>query len=119
MDCYSHSIEQQKQFYNCDANSLGVVWCSYNEWTNHLHVYRWLLTNCLYGKAAELCLANSSNNRQNTSVEYINSIASSMCPLSMHELLCYSFYHVVLVKFYCDVITEAVTAYQHFDRHLL
>ena len=32
-----------------------------------------------------------------------------------HALL----YHVVLVKFYCDVITEAVTAYQYFDRHLL
>ena len=29
----------------------------------------------------------------------------------------YSFYHMVLVKFYCDIITEAVTAYQHFDRH--
>ena len=39
-------------------------------------------------------------------------IASGMC---MH----YSFYHMVLVKFYCDVITEAVYAYQHFDRHLL
>ena len=25
---------------------------------------------------------------------------------------------MVLVKFYCDIITEAVTAYQHFDRHL-
>ena len=30
----------------------------------------------------------------------------------------YSFYHVVLVKFYCDII-EAVYAYQHFDQHLL
>ena len=24
---YSRSIKQQKQFYNCKANSLGVVWC--------------------------------------------------------------------------------------------
>ena len=51
---FSHSIEQQKQFYNCEAKSLGVVWCSYNEWTYHLHVFRRLLTNCLHGKAAEL-----------------------------------------------------------------
>ena len=35
------------------------VWCSYNEWTNRLRVYRLLLTNRLHGKAAELCLANS------------------------------------------------------------
>ena len=24
---------QRKQFYSCEANSLGVVWCSYNERT--------------------------------------------------------------------------------------
>ena len=35
------------------------MWCSYNERTNRLHVYRHLLTNRLHGKAAELCLANS------------------------------------------------------------
>ena len=56
---FSHSIEQRKQIYSCKANSLGVAWCSYNERTNHLRVYRRLLTNCLHGKAAELCLANS------------------------------------------------------------
>ena len=56
---FSRSIEQQKQIYSCKANSLGVVWCSYNELTNHLHVYRCLLTNRLHGKAAELCLAIS------------------------------------------------------------
>ena len=56
---FSHSIEQQKQIHSCEANSLGVVWCSYNEQTNHLRVYRHLLTNRLHGKAAELCLANS------------------------------------------------------------
>ena len=44
---FSHSIEQRKQFYNCEANSLGVVWCNYNERTNRL-------TNRLHGKAAEL-----------------------------------------------------------------
>ena len=48
-----HSIEQQKQIYSCEANSLGVVWCSYNERTSRL------LTNHLHGKAAELCLADS------------------------------------------------------------
>ena len=56
---YSPSIDQQKQFYNCEANSLGVVWCSCNERTNRLRVYRRFLTNSLHGKAAELCLANS------------------------------------------------------------
>ena len=56
---YSRSIEQQKQFYNCEANSLGVVWCSYSEQTNRVRICRRLLTNCLHGKAAELCLANS------------------------------------------------------------
>ena len=53
------STEQRKQIYSCKANSLGVVWCSYNEWTNPLRVYRHLLTNRLHGKAAKLCLANS------------------------------------------------------------
>ena len=33
-----------------------MVWCSYNKRTNHLHVYRRLLTNCLHGSAAELWL---------------------------------------------------------------
>ena len=56
---FSRSIEQRKQIYSCEANSLSVVWCSYNELTNYLHVYRRLLTNCLHDKAAELCLANS------------------------------------------------------------
>ena len=52
MVCFSRSIEQRKQFYNCEANSLGVVCCSYNEWRNRSRVR-------LHGKAAELCLANS------------------------------------------------------------
>ena len=55
---FSRTIEQRKQIYSCEANSLGVVWCSY-ERTNRLRVYRHLLTNRLHGKAAELCLANS------------------------------------------------------------
>ena len=58
MVCFSRNIEQRKQIYSCEANSLGVVLCSYYEWTNHLRVYRRLLTNRLHGKAAEL-LANS------------------------------------------------------------
>ena len=53
---YSCSIEQRKQFYYCKANSLVVVWCNYNKWTNHLRIYRRLLTNHLHGKAAELCV---------------------------------------------------------------
>ena len=56
---FSRSIEQLKQIYSCEANSLGMVWCSYNEWTNRLRVYRRLLINRLHGKSAELCLANS------------------------------------------------------------
>ena len=56
---FSHNIEQQNQIYSCEANSLGVVLCSYNEWTNHLCVYRHLFTNRLHGKAAELCLAKN------------------------------------------------------------
>ena len=56
---FSPSIEQRKLFYNCEANDLGVVWCSYNKWINHLRVYRHLLTNRLHDKAAEVCLANS------------------------------------------------------------
>ena len=69
---FSPSIEIR----NCEANDLGVVWCSYNEQTNRLHIYRCLLTNRLHGKAAELCLANSKNNRVTTTkyIKYINSI---------------------------------------------
>ena len=55
---FSPNIEQQKQFYNCKANDLGVV-CSYNEWTNPFGAHRCLLKNHLHGKAAELRLANS------------------------------------------------------------
>ena len=55
---FSRNIKQQKQIYSCEANGLGVVSCSCNERTNRLRVYRRLLTNCLHGKAAELCLAN-------------------------------------------------------------
>ena len=35
------------------------VWFSYNEWTNPLCVYKYLFTNYLHGKEAELYLANS------------------------------------------------------------
>ena len=46
--------------YNFIIAKLTVwVWCSYNERTNRLRANRSLLTNCLHGKAAELCLANS------------------------------------------------------------
>ena len=52
-------LNSEKQIYSYEANSLGVVSCSYNEQTNRLLVYSRLLTNRLHGKAAELCLANS------------------------------------------------------------
>ena len=51
---FSPNIEQRKQIYDCKANSLGVMWCSYIERKNRL------LTNRLHGKAAELCLANGT-----------------------------------------------------------
>ena len=35
------------------------VWCSYNEWTDRLHVYSCSLANRLHDEAAELCLPNS------------------------------------------------------------
>ena len=56
---FSFSIEQRIQICSCEANGLGVVWCSYNERTNRLRVYRSLLTNRLHGKAAELCLTTA------------------------------------------------------------
>ena len=60
---FSLSIEQRKQIYSCEANSLGVVWCgvrSYNKRTNRLRVYKRLLTNRLHGKQLNyVCLANS------------------------------------------------------------
>ena len=77
------------------------MWCSYNERTNCLRVYRRLLKNCLHGKAAQLCLANSGNNRV-TTTKYMSTIISSTARATH-----YSFYHVVLVKFYCDVITRS------------
>ena len=49
MVCFSPSIEQRKQVYNCEANDVGVV---HNEWMNYLRVYRRFLTNHLHGKAA-------------------------------------------------------------------
>ena len=44
---FSFNIEQQKQFYNCEANNLGAVWCSYNEQMNHLRIYRRLVNKLL------------------------------------------------------------------------
>ena len=73
---YYLAISNNANIYNCEANDLGVVMCSYNKWTNRLRVYRCLLTNHLHDKAAELCLANSWNNSITTTkyIEYINSI---------------------------------------------
>ena len=99
---FSSSIEQRKHFIIIKLTDLSVVWCSYNDRTyRFIRCFRCLLTNRLHGKAAELCLANSGNNRVITTkyIECINSI-HSRCTR-------YSFYHVVLVKFYCDVITRS------------
>ena len=83
-----------------EANSLGAVWCSYNEWTNHLCVYRRLLTIAYMVEqlnyvwlTAEITVATT---------KYIEYITHPACVHGMR----YSFYHVVLVKFYCDVITS-------------
>ena len=86
-----------------------MVWCGYNEQTNLLHVYRCLLTNRLHGKAAELYLANRGNNRV-TSTKYMSTIYSTS----------YSFYHMALVKFYCDGITRKLinTSINTFFRKL-
>ena len=59
-----------------------------------LGVYRCLLTSRLHGKAAELCLAMSGNNRVTTTTYMITLIASTA-----HICVCMSFYHVVLVNF--------------------
>ena len=69
-----------KKFYICEANGLGVVWCSYNERTNHSTCLQTLVNKC-----AELCLANSRNNTV-TTIKYIEYMS---------------------VKFYCDVITRS------------
>ena len=52
MVLFSRNIKQRKQIYSYEANGLGVVSC--NEWTN-----RYVFTDRLHDKAAELCLANS------------------------------------------------------------
>ena len=78
----------------------GVVWCSYNEQTNRLRVYRPLLINRLHGKAAELCLANSLNNSVTTTK---CTLIASTAPIHFTR---YSFYQEILVKFYCDIITR-------------
>ena len=121
MVCFSPSIEQGKHISYLQSLRFGCgvhywVWCSYNERTNplcvyrclltshlhvyrclltsHLHVYRCLLTSHLHDKAAELCLANSRNNR--VSATKYNSIHSAV---PRHALL--------WVSFYCDVITKS------------
>ena len=48
---FSRNIEQRKLIYSYEANGLG--WCCVAVMSGRL------LTNCLHGKTAELCLANS------------------------------------------------------------
>ena len=106
---FSPSIELQKQFYNCEANDLGMVWCSYNKRMNRLCVYRYLLTNRVHGKAAELCLANSWNNSV-TATKY-----KGTCSRCTYVFLSCGFSKVLLWSH----SQKPFTAYQHFDRHLL
>ena len=95
---FSPSIEQRKQFII--AKLTIWVWCGVAIMNGQI-VY--MFTDCLHGKAAELCLANSGNNRV-TTTKYLGTIIASTA--SVHGTH-YSFYHVVLVKFYCDVITKS------------
>ena len=67
------------------------VWCGVAE-----ELFTCLLTNRLHGKAAELCLANSRSNRVTTTRHMSTLIASTARD---------TFYHMVLVKIYCDFIT--------------
>ena len=100
-------LNRENIFYICKAYDLGVVFiigCGVAIMspqivyrcllTSHLHVYRCLLTSHLHDKAAELCLANSRNNR--VSATKYNSIHSAV---PRHALL--------WVSFYCDVITKS------------
>ena len=103
---FSSSIEQQKHFIIAKLTDLGVVWCSYNEPTNCLCVYRCLLTKCLHGRAADLCLANSWN----------NSVTTTKC-MTQHTLLFLS--QGIGKVLLCRHNQKLFTAYQHFDRHLL
>ena len=74
---FNSSIQQGKQVYNCKASHVGLV---YNEQINCLFVYKCLLinllANCLHGKAAELCLANSQNNSV-TTTKYMSALKHS------------------------------------------
>ena len=71
---FSPSIEQRKHFII--AKLTIWVWCGVTIMNGQIIcVYRGLLTNRLHGKAAELSLANSGNNRV-TTTKYM-SIAST------------------------------------------
>ena len=65
-------------------------------------IYRCLLTNRLHGKTAELCLANSCNNRV-TTTKYISTLLTSTAR--------YSFYHgPVMVKRKLDGVVDESSA---------
>ena len=89
MVCFSPSIEQQKHFII--AKLKIWVWCGVAIMNTQIrYVYTDAVTNHLHDKAAELCLANIKNNGV-TTTKYTR----------------YFFYHMVLVKFYCDVPTRS------------
>ena len=65
---------------------------------------RWLI-NRLHGKAAELCLANSGNSRV-TARNTLSTLIVFTAHIHVHGMR-YSFYRMLLVKFYCDVIARS------------
>ena len=100
---FSPSIEQQKHF--TIAKLIIWVWCGVTIKNGQI-VYIRLLKNRLHGKAAEQCWANSRNNRLTTK-KYKSTLIMLASTAGVHGTrFSFSFYHVVLVKFYCDVITR-------------
>ena len=77
---FSPSIQQQKRFII--AKPTIWVWCSYNKRTKCLHIYRCFLTNRLNGKAAELCLVKSGNNRV-TTTKYMSTLIASTAHITL------------------------------------
>ena len=76
MVCLNPSIEQQKHFIIAELTIW--VWCGVAIMKGQIvyPVYRPLLTDRLHGKAAELCLAKSGNNRLATT-KYMSTIIAS------------------------------------------
>ena len=122
-------VDAQLQTFNvCLLNVNYFLWifnlcelfCATKIWHYTVGVYRGLLTNCLHGKAAELCLTNSWNNSV-TNTKYIStlkglytayklSLAKTDVP-AVNQLYSIYYYHVsgkdyfMLHKILCGFIT--------------